>query len=382
MTPNDSYQFSFQFFVRKAGRMIWGILSMLFVILFIGFGVLLVLSPGKPEPFVDTNGRLMSGSISEKVFVNINGVKQGMFIQSKDVSHPVLLFLHGGMPEYFLAKKYPTGLEDHFTVVWWEQRGSGISYSADIPRETMTMDQLISDTLEVTNYLRQRFDKDKIYIMGHSGGTFIAIQAASRAPSLYHAYLAEAQISYQLKSEQMAYEYMLEQFKAQGNTQMVAKLEAAPVTMAEGTPVEYIKLRDPAMHSLGIGTTHDMASVITGIFLPSLATREYSLMEKINLWRAKSQAGVSIVWDEILITDLSTQVTELTIPVYFFHGIHDYTCSYSLAKSYFEKIKAPLKGFYTFANSAHSPKNEEPEKMQQILLEDVLNGTNNLADFK
>ena len=104
------------------------------------------MEPWKTEPFLDENGSPLAGSISEKVFVNINGVEQGMFIKSKDATHPVLLYLHGGMPDYFLTQKYPTGLENDFTVVWWEQRGSGISYRADIPPETMTLDQLISDT--------------------------------------------------------------------------------------------------------------------------------------------------------------------------------------------------------------------------------------------
>jgi pimeloyl-ACP methyl ester carboxylesterase len=151
--------------------------------------------PGKPKPFVDENGRPLPGSISEKVFVTINGVEQGMFIKSKNDKNPMLLYLHGGMPDYFLTQRYPTSLEDYFTVVWWEQRGSGISYSANIPPETMTLEQMISDTLEVTKYLRNRFHKEKIYLMGHSGGTFIGIQAAARAPELYYAYIGVAQMS-------------------------------------------------------------------------------------------------------------------------------------------------------------------------------------------
>ena len=325
-----------------------------------------LLSPGKPNPFLDENGRPLAGSISEKIFVNINGVKQGMFIKSKDATHPVLLYLHGGMPDYFLTQRYPTGLEDYFTVVWWEQRGSGISYSADIPPETMTLEQMISDTLEVTNYLRHRFGKEKIYLMGHSGGTFIGIQAAAQAPELYYAYIGVAQMSYQLKSERLAYEYMLKQFKENGNKEMVRKLEAAPVTMTDGTPDAYLALRDPAMHSLGIGTTHDMNSVITGIFLPSLTNRDYTLIEKVNMWRGKSQSGVSPLWDKMLATDLTKELPELDLPVYFFEGIYDYTCSYTLAKSYFEKLKAPIKGFYTFEQSAHSPLFEEPEKMRRF----------------
>lgn len=84
----------------------------------------------------------------------------------------------------------------------------------------------------------------------------------------------------------------------------------------------------------------------------------------------------------MIATDLTDKVPKLNIPVYFFHGIYDYTCSYSLAKDYFEKLQAPLKGFYTFEQSAHSPLFEEPEKMQHILKKDVLVGENNLADTK
>ena len=136
------------------------------------------------------------------------------------------------------------------------------------------------------------------------------------------------------------------------------------------------------MHSLGIGTTRDMKSVVSGIFLPSWTSREYTLMEKVNMWRGKASSGVSSLWDEMLATDLSQQVPELAIPVYFFEGVYDYTCSYTEAKSYFEKLKAPLKGFYTFESSAHSPIFEEPEKALKILQEDVLTEANSLADEK
>ncbi len=167
-------------------------------------GILLVWSPGKSEPFLDENGNLLAGSISEKTWVHINGVEQGMFIKSKNVNNPVLLFVHGGpgMPEYWLTQRYPTSLEDYFTVVWWEQRGAGLSYNPNIPAETMTAEQFVSDTLEVTNYLRNRFGKEKIYLMGHSWGSYIGIQAAARAPELFHAYIGIGQISHQIESEQ------------------------------------------------------------------------------------------------------------------------------------------------------------------------------------
>ena len=100
------------------------------------------------------------------------------------------------------------------------------------------------------------------------------------------------------------------------------------------------------------------------------------------MWRGKSRSGISILGDDMLTTDLTKKVPELKLPVYFFEGIYDYTCSYTEAKSYFEKLKAPIKGFYTFEQSAHSPLFEEPVKMQHIIREDILTGLNKLTDIK
>jgi pimeloyl-ACP methyl ester carboxylesterase len=380
MTKQRIKQHSVKPSVRKVKRIMLTIPVVLLACVFILVGVLLAFSPGKPVPFLDQNGNQLPGSISEKIFVNINGVQQGMIIKSKDMTNPVLLYVHGGMPDYFLTQKYPTGLENYFTVVWWEQRGSGLSFNPGVTQKVITSKQLISDTLEVTNYLRNRFGKEKIYLMGHSGGTFIGIQAASQAPELYYAYIGIAQMSNQLDSERLADEYMLQRFKENGNSKMVRKLEAAPVTINDPIPDSFFLLRDGAMHSLGIGTTHDMRSVISGIFLPSLTFREYTVREKFNLWRGKSQSGVSSIWNEITTKDLSTEVTGFEIPVYIMAGRYDYTVNYDLQKNYFMKINAPEKGFYTFDNSAHSPLFEEPETFIEIMVSDVLNGKVNLAD--
>lgn len=279
--------------MQKRKRIMLAVISILFAGLLIPLVALLIMSPGKPEPFLDENGNPLVGSISEKIYININGVEQGMFIQSKNVKNPVLLYLHGGLPFYFLTKKYPTGLEDYFTIVWWEQRGSGLSFNTNIPLESMTLEQMMSDTKEVTNYLRKRFGQDKIYLMSHSGGTFIGIQVAVQMPELYHAYIGVAQMTDQLKSEKLAYEYMLGQFREKGNKKMARKLELAPVTLEDGIPDSYLSLRDGAMHILGIGTTHDMNSVINGIFQPSLTCRGYTLIDKINIWRAKSSLALA-----------------------------------------------------------------------------------------
>ena len=360
---------------RKVGRAMAIAISILVALILLLVGALLVISPGKPRP--------LAGGLSEKIWVEINGVRQGMFIQSRDTSHPVLLFVHGGpgVPEFFLTGRYPTGLEEDFTVVWWDQRGAGLSYSPDIPPETMTVEQMVDDTLAVTNYLRERFGKEKIYLMAHSGGSFFGIQAVQRAPELYYAYIGMGQMTYQLKSEMLAYPYMLEQYRAMGDQKMVEKLEAGVPSLSGPLPAAYDAVRDDAMHGLGIGTTRDMKSIVTGVFVESWLSRDYTLGEKVNYWRGKVFSARALR-NTIFATDLTQQVTSLEVPVYFLHGRYDYTCSYPLAKDYLENLKAPVKGFYTFKQSAHSPIFEEPDRVRQILREDVLAREANLADGK
>lgn len=344
--------------------------------------LLLWWSPGTTEPFLDDAGDRLPGSISEKLHVPINGVEQGMVIRGQDTSNPVLLWVHGGpgMPDYPLTQKYPTDLEDLFTIVWWDQRGAALSYDSDIPPSTITIEQFIDDTLAVTDYLRQRFDQDRIYILGHSWGSFIAVQAAARSPERYVAYLGMAQVVYQLRSEKIAYDYLLEAYRERGDTAMVRDLEAAPVTMRDGTPEAYLKLRDTAMHQLGVGTTHEMKSVITGIFLASWRFRGYTLKEKVDLWRGRAFSRSFGLWDQMIRTDLRTTVPTLQIPVYLFEGEFDYTCVTSLAEDYLERLQAPVKGLYVFHNSAHSPLLEEPQAARRIFERDVLTGATTLAD--
>lgn len=320
--------------------------------------------PGRP---------VLLGGSAEKLFVDVNGVAQGLIITSRDDSHPVLLYLHGGMPDYFLARRHHARLEDDFTVCWWEQRGSGLSYRPSDPLPTL--DQLVADTLAVTDYLRSRFGTDRIYLMGHSGGTYLGMLAVARAPERYRAFVGVAQMANQRDSEERAYRYMRDQFTARGDAKMLARLDAAPVFSGA-----YYRLRDQAMHRLGVGTTRAMRSVVRGIFLPSLQCREYTLSEKIRLWRGKRASGVSSLWTEMLARDLPARVPAVDVPIYFLHGVHDYTCSYAGARAYFDVLRAPVKGFYTFPDAAHSPNFEDPVRTQHILRQDVLHGSTSLAD--
>ena len=325
----------------------------------------------------------MTGAVAEKLRIPVNGVDQGMFLRGRDVTRPVLLFVHGGpgMPEFFLDRTHPTGLENDFVVCWWEQRGSGLSYSPGTPPGSMTVDQLVEDAVTVTDYLRRRFAQDRIYLLAHSWGSFIGLQLAQRAPGRFHAYVGMSQVTHQLRSEVLSYRYLLEEYRRRGDARMVRRLEAAPVTMTAPMPQAYRRLRDPAMHRIGVGTTRDMRSVVTGVFVPVWRTPGYTVREKVSIGRGKAFSQ-RLLWDDFLRTDLTGKVPELGLPVYLCHGRHDQTVSGDLARDYLERLRAPVKGFYTFEQSAHSPAFEEPERMRRILREDVTAGEVRLADAR
>lgn len=358
------------------------ILSVILTVILIIAGLFIYWSPGKVRPLTDQTGKPIPASISEKTFLEINGTRQGMFIKGIDSTKPVLLFLHGGpaMPEYAISREYATVMEKYFVVCWWDQRGSGLSFQGNISPDVITAEQIVNDTRQVTNYLRDRFKKDKIYLLGHSWGSYIGIKAALATPELYHAYIAVAQLTNQIESEKEAYRYMLANYKKVGKHKMVKKLENIPLLSMNTMPDEYRGLRDAMMHEQGIGTTHKMRSVISGIFMPVNKNPEYTLIEKINLWRGKWSDNSTRMWNQMLADDISSSITKLDLPVYFIHGIYDYTVSYKLAKLYFETLEAPMKGFYTFEYSAHSPIFEEPPRWQRIIEEDILQGKVQFAD--
>ncbi len=328
-------------------------------------------TPGRPAPFLDAEGRPLAGSLSEKQWVELNGARQGMIIRARDASRPVLLFIHGGLPEYFLAERQARGLEELFVVCWWDQRGAGLSFRGNDPAVPITSEVLIADALEVTKYLQRRFGQERIYLMAHSGGTFLGMQLIARAPERFHAYVAEAQMVNQRRSEHEAYEQLLAEYRRRGDATMVRRLEQAPVT-ADRIPREYLQLRDQAMHELGVGTTHEMRSVVTGLFLPSLQSPAFTLGEKLDLWRGKRASGVSALWDEMLTVDLLTLVPKVDVPVYFLHGAFDRTCSLREAQRYFERLEAPRKRFLLLEHSAHSPLFEEPALVLDFLRTEVL----------
>ncbi len=176
---------------------------------------------------------------------------------------------------------------------------------------------------------------------------------------------------------------MLEKYAVMGNNRMLKKLKKYTVLDSDTAVRSFFisTLRDKAMHELGIGTMHNMKSVITGVFLPIMQSRAYTFREKITIWQAKAfLRNDTILLDQLFSADLSIEIPQLEIPVYFFSGVYDYTANYNLSKNYLDQLQSPIKAHYTFEQSAHSPMFEEMGKFMQIMVGDVLNNTTSFAD--
>jgi len=161
--------------MKKVIKILGITLFSIICVFLIGLGIVTVNSPGRLEPLKDKDdkdGKEIANSLLEKSFIEIGGIRQGFFIRAENPENPVILFLHGGSgsPELPILIPFETSerLEKYFTVCYWEQRGSGMSFSNSINPATMTIAQMVEDTLQMTEYLQRRFNQEKIYLMGHS----------------------------------------------------------------------------------------------------------------------------------------------------------------------------------------------------------------------
>ena len=310
---------------------------------------------------------------AEKLWIKVDGTNLGLIILSKNTDNPVLMLCGGGpgIPNYLLENSYSSPLSEEFTVCYWDYRGTGLSYDKRIIPQNMTAELFVSDALAVTDYLLQRFSKEKIFIMGHSYGTYIALNAVQLHPEKYECYIAMSQICNQKESEYTAFDYMKERYKELGNKRMEKQFSKYNIRESKTDYDDYFfsGLRDKAMHDLGVGTARNMRSVVTGIFLSSLRCTAYTQSERINIWRGKILSGKFPAAHHTIGFNAFNDAPHIEIPVFFVAGKYDYTCCTYLQQKYYEFVDAPLKKLYIFENSAHSPLYEEHDKAKNVLQE-------------
>ncbi|MFC4403785.1 alpha/beta fold hydrolase [Gracilibacillus xinjiangensis] len=306
-----------------------------------------------------------------KEFVTIDGHKNGLFIETTDYQNPVLLFLHGGpgFPQYPIIRQSELSWEKDFTVCYWEQRGTGMSYNSSTQGK-LTLETLISDAVNITNYLREKFNSKKIYICGHSFGTLLGSIVASRYPQYFHAYIGVSQIGRHFESNQRTYDFLLETAIKIGDKKAEKDIRSVMFDRDFYKNQGYRRILGRYLNKFGGGTKRTGYSNWQGI-KDLFTCRKYSWKERFNIPR-----GIFYSYDALGETmakaEAAIMAPRYDVPVFLMHGIYDYQTSYKEAKRFYEKIEAPSKKFYTFENSAHSPFLEEKERFAVILETDVL----------
>ena len=308
------------------------------------------------------DGKLMPGSVAEIERVRIGDTDQFIMTRGRCRENPVLLFLHGGpgfshMP---FARKYQIGLEESFTVVNWDQRGAGLSYSNKISEDSMNVEQFISDARELTGVLLKKFNKEKIYLAGHSWGSYLGILTAARYPELFHAYVGVSQVVDVITAGRSEYMHILDLAEKEGNQKAVGELKRIGLPLYEDIK-KFRIMRKWFDHYEGDRELDLTKIALRGI----LSGPEYKIVDIIKYINGLNFSQANIT--EEVYGNLSETLTEIRIPAYFCSGAHDYGTPPELVSSYMENLAAPVKRMYLFEKSAHCPHLQEPERFCDIM---------------
>ncbi|MBD3273475.1 alpha/beta fold hydrolase [Candidatus Dependentiae bacterium] len=317
------------------------------------------------HPFVESHGKIIKESIAEQLFLPLGGTKQWISLRGINKNNPILIFLHGGpgISLHALFRYFHHDLENHFLIVGWDQRGTGKSYNSSIPPSSMNIDTFISDLKQLVDYLKKRFNKNKVYILGESWGSLLGILYSYKYPEDVAAYIGTGQITNMKESEKISFEFTLSEAKKRKNKKAITEL--SKIQQPSGTNLKDLAIQRKWLLKFG-GALYKKTSYLPWI-LKLLSTKKYSCIDVINYFRGQ-RFSLKFLWKQIFETNFFKQISKLNVPVYFLLGKHDNQVSSHLAQKYFNFLKAPKKKLIWFENSGHNPMFEEPEKFNNTIL--------------
>ncbi|MDX5423042.1 MAG: alpha/beta hydrolase [Hymenobacteraceae bacterium] len=305
-----------------------------------------------------------TASVASLEKVELGGLEQWVLMRGSDTTNPVLLWLHGGpgaaqMP---VARYFNGVLEEEFVVVHWDQRGAGKSNSRHFDEKTMTFGRFLADAHELTQHLKKRFDKRKIFLLGHSWGSYLGIKLAQQYPEDYHAYLGVSQVVNSCKAGEVAYSWLLQQLEARQATHDLNKLQklGKPPYPEHDQYVRFMGLVDDYGGGMDVG--------VTQLAFIALRAPEYRLAD-YPAWVEGAIRGSGPMWDETKTYDLAKEVPKVQVPVYFFMGENDYNTPVAVLREYYRTLEAPGgKRLVVFEHAAHTPFMAAPEKFNREVL--------------
>jgi len=297
--------------------------------------------------------------------VRIGGIDQWVSIRGTDRRNPVLLYIHGG-PGYVsmpMSWWFSRGWEEYFTVVQWDQRAAGKTYLLTDPATiapTLTRERMIADTEEMAAWVRRELGKDKIFVLGHSWGSFLGLQLAERHPEWLYAYIGVGQLIDGPESERRGWRFAIDAARREGNAEAVRELEAiAPY----GAPVQTVPIKDIYVERKWVGYYGGVMAYRRDNSADSdlsLLSPDYSGQEIGHIWDGNEFATPYLL-PGVVALDL-TKTNKLAVPLILFEGRHDRNVNSEVAASWFDKVKAPHKQLVWFEHSGHMPMSEEPGK--------------------
>jgi proline iminopeptidase len=318
--------------------------------------------PATTAPILGADGTPLPGSVAELTTVVIGGQPQAIMIRGRSTSLPVLLHLAGGPGGTDIgAMRLDTGLEQHFVVATWDQRGTGKSYPAFDPAATLTLEQVVADTIEVTEVLAARFGRERIYIAGQSWGTIPAVLAVQRRPELYHAFIGTGQMVDIRETDQRFYEDTLSWARSRGDSALVSRLETLGPPPYDDLIGAYPTIVGPERQLNPYPEFDGHTEMTATIWGP-----EFSAMESLGAIRGLADTYARL-YPQLQELDLRAVVPALDVPVWLVMGRHEARGRVEPARAWFDALQAPEKHWVVFEGSSHRANVERPAAYASLL---------------
>jgi len=262
------------------------------------------------------------------MYVQIGGIQQWIEIGRVAQDRPTLLYLHGGPGGSSRpAVKAWRHWEEHFTVVHWDQRGAGRTFSknGEAGCGALTIDRMVSDGIEVVDLLNREFQRDKAVLVGHSWGSVLAVHMIKRRPDLFSAYVGTGQLVNKQRNEECNYRRQLAQAKRRQNAEALQALrEVGPSPYLDRGKVR--KLRE-WVDKLVDGTG-DPVRLTPRPPNPAFTTEDRDALSR------GAQFSRDQLFAELSAVDLPSLGLHFDIPIFFFEGTADQQTPIELAEQY------------------------------------------------
>ncbi|MDP4085260.1 MAG: alpha/beta hydrolase [Bacillota bacterium] len=299
-------------------------------------------------------------------YVQINGIEQYLFHSGTKYENPVMLFLHGGpgSAESLFAHAFQEKWEDIFTVVHWDQRGAGKTLNKN-PDKYPTIDLLLMDLFEIVQYLKKKFNKSKIIVLGHSWGSVLGSIFVNRYPEEVDYYIGVGQIISKLENERLKYEKVKELILQANDMKYLKKLEAIGDYPGDKLDNEWlrkcIKLRK-------IQGKYNLSDKANSQAFKIIFTSPIFQLSDISALIKGTKASKELV-DFLGSFNLNSEPIIYKVPIYYIFGENDWQTPYFIAQEYFNRINAPYKNFYLIPNAGHMTMIDQPQLFFEALLD-------------